>query len=77
MEVHHYHRSRNPRGSSCSRAFLATLLLFVITLAFSALCFVAWNFYNLSECEKNRMPWEKPCKDWLGKDSFFWGSRRH
>ncbi|KAF2444090.1 hypothetical protein P171DRAFT_444332 [Karstenula rhodostoma CBS 690.94] len=46
VEVHHYHTG--PRGS-CSRAFMATALLLLITFAFSAVCFVAWNFYNLSE----------------------------
>lgn len=56
---------------------MVTVLLLLITLAFSAICFVAWNFYNLSECEKNRLPWEKPCRDWLGKDSFLWGSSHH
>jgi hypothetical protein len=45
--------------------------MFIIVLllaSFGIISFVAWNFYNLSECEKNRMPWEKPCKNWLGGD---------
>ncbi|PVI07023.1 hypothetical protein DM02DRAFT_609394 [Periconia macrospinosa] len=71
IEVHHHHhhvvrdhdRARHP----CSRSFLVIVL---IAVAFSGICFVAWNFYNLSECEKNRLPWDKPCKDWLGKDGF-------
>jgi hypothetical protein len=43
--------------------------MFLLMAGFSAVCFIAWNFYNLSECEKQRLPWEKPCKDWLGRDS--------
>ena len=77
IEVHHHHhhtlRSRGPRNSCC-RALAFTLLILMVMTSFSAVCFVAWNFYNLSECEKERMPWDKPCKDWLGKDSFFSGT---
>ncbi|KAF2000303.1 hypothetical protein P154DRAFT_575987 [Amniculicola lignicola CBS 123094] len=76
VEVHHHHhhslRMRARRSSSCCRAMLITIILLFFMAAFSAVCFVAWNFYNLSECEKTRMPWEKPCKDWLGKDSVGW-----
>ncbi|KAF2252612.1 hypothetical protein BU26DRAFT_562341 [Trematosphaeria pertusa] len=71
IEVHHHHhtvRARTPRGACC-RALLVCLLILLIMAAFGVVAFVAWNFYNLSQCEKNRMPWEKPCKDWLGKDS--------
>jgi hypothetical protein len=45
--------------------------MFIIVLllaSFGIIAFVAWNFYSLSECEKNRMPWETPCKNWLGGD---------
>jgi hypothetical protein len=76
IEVHHHHhhtiRAHGPRGSCC-RALVVFLLLLLIMTSFSIVCFVAWNFYNLSECEKKRLPWEKPCKDWLRKDSFLWG----
>lgn len=70
IEVHHvHHHSVRTRNSACCRAILITFLLLLIMAGFSIVCFVAWNFYNLSECEKNRLPWEKPCRDWLGKDS--------
>jgi hypothetical protein len=78
IEVHHHHhtlRTRGPRGSYC-KAFLVTLLILLTMTIFSVVFFVAWNFYNLSECEKKRLPWDKPCKDWLGKDSFAWGLQR-
>ena len=79
IEVHHHHhhtlRARGPRGSCC-RALAVTLLILLAMTTFSVVCFVAWNFYNLSECEKDRMPWDKPCRDWLGKDSILWGNIR-
>ncbi|OCL08767.1 hypothetical protein AOQ84DRAFT_354325 [Glonium stellatum] len=74
IEVHHHHHHsargcRSTRGTSpcCRAVLLAFVFLFVIG-CFGALGFVAWNFYNLSECEKKRMPWDPPCKDWLGHD---------
>ncbi|ORY15911.1 hypothetical protein BCR34DRAFT_584836 [Clohesyomyces aquaticus] len=71
---HHYHHTllggSRRRSSACCRAILIMLLILLIMAAFGVVCFVAWNFYNLSECEKKRLPWDKPCKDWLGRDSF-------
>ncbi|OCK93650.1 uncharacterized protein K441DRAFT_660981 [Cenococcum geophilum 1.58] len=74
IEVHHHHhvapecRSARRTSPCCRATLLAFLFLFFIG-CFGVLGFVAWNFYNLSECEKKRMPWEPPCKDWLGRDS--------
>ncbi|KAF2177876.1 hypothetical protein K469DRAFT_350128 [Zopfia rhizophila CBS 207.26] len=72
IEVHHHHhhtlRTRPNRSSACCRTVLISFLILFIIACFGAVCFVAWNFYNLSECEKNRLPWEQPCKDWLGRD---------
>ncbi|PSN62441.1 hypothetical protein BS50DRAFT_577347 [Corynespora cassiicola Philippines] len=72
IEVHHHHHHtlRMRDRGACFRSFLLFILILVVMVGFSAVCFVAWNYYNLSECEKNRLPWEKPCKDWLGRDSF-------
>ncbi|KAF2705589.1 hypothetical protein K504DRAFT_460301 [Pleomassaria siparia CBS 279.74] len=72
-EVHHHHHHNHILGAhahqgSSSSCFRATVLLFLMAMlvaSFAAICFVAWSFYRLSECEKNRMPWEKECENWL------------
>ena len=74
IEVHHHHHVAPGcrgarRASPCCRAILLAFVFLFIIGCFGALGFVAWNFYNLSECEKKRMPWDPPCKDWLGRDS--------
>ncbi|KAF3047447.1 hypothetical protein E8E12_006868 [Didymella heteroderae] len=79
VEVHHHHhhtlRARDTRASACCRTLLVVILVLFITISFGIITFVAWNFHEVAECEKQRLPWEKPCKDWLGKDSKDWLGR--
>ncbi|KAF2623472.1 hypothetical protein BU25DRAFT_179715 [Macroventuria anomochaeta] len=79
VEVHHHHHhtlcARNARYSAFCRILLVVILVFFIIASFGIVTFVAWNFHEVAECEKHRLPWEKPCKDWLGKDLKDWLGR--
>lgn len=79
VEVHHHHhhtlRAREDRSSACCRALLIVILVLFIVASFGIVAFVAWNYHEVAECEKQRLPWEKPCKDWLGKDQKDWLGR--
>ncbi|OCK80126.1 hypothetical protein K432DRAFT_393315 [Lepidopterella palustris CBS 459.81] len=75
-EVHHHHtpriythRNRNC-CTSCCRALFLTFLILLLTACFAALAFAAWNFWQLSQCEKDRLPWEKECRDYLKPDRY-------
>jgi hypothetical protein len=81
IEVHHHHHhtlsARDARSSAFCRALLVVILVLFIVASFGIVTFVAWNYHEVAECEKHRQnwPWEKPCKDWLGKDSRDWLGR--
>ena len=77
MHHHHHHtlRDRNARASACCRTLLIFIFILFIVASFGIVTFVAWNFHEVAECEKQRLPWEKPCKDWLDKGSKDWLGR--
>lgn len=76
IEVHHHHhhtlRARDARASAFCRALLIVILVLFIVTSFGIVSFVAWNYHEVAECEKQRLPWDKPCKDWLGRESKGW-----
>jgi flagellar basal body-associated protein FliL len=77
--VHHHHhhtlRARDARSSAFCRTLIIFILVLLIVASFAVVSFIAWNFHEVAECEKQRLPWEKPCKDWLGKGSKDWLGR--
>ncbi|KAH6637707.1 hypothetical protein C7974DRAFT_411175 [Boeremia exigua] len=77
IEVHHHYtlRARDSRSAACCRALLVLILVLFVVGSFAIVAFVAWNYHEVAECEKQRLPWEKPCKDWLGKDPKDWRGR--
>ncbi|UPX19476.1 uncharacterized protein EKO05_0009736 [Ascochyta rabiei] len=80
IAVHHHHHhdtlcARDARFSAFCRTFLVAILVLFIVASFGIVTFAAWNFHEVAECEKQRLPWEKPCKDWLGNGSRDWLGR--
>ncbi|KAF9700988.1 hypothetical protein EKO04_000570 [Ascochyta lentis] len=80
IAVHHHHHhhhtpARDARSSAFCRALLVAILVLFVVASFGIVTFVAWNYHEIAECEKQRLPWDKPCKDWLGNGRRDWLGR--
>jgi hypothetical protein len=66
--VHHHHHHHDilypveQPSSAHYRGLIASLFAVLMTACLVFVTLIAWNFYNLAECEKKRLPWDAPCK---------------